>query len=111
MKLWIDAQLSPALAPWINESVQGMDAVSLKWLDLRDAEDLDVFMAARKAGAVIMTKDCDFIELLARHGPPPKVIWLTCGNTSNMALRNILLTRLSMALELLTDQDPLVEIH
>lgn len=111
MKLWIDAQLSPALAPWLNETIHGLDAVSLKWLDLRDAEDLDVFMAARKADAVIMTKDSDFIELLTRHGPPPKVIWLTCGNTSNMALRNILHTRLPMALELLTDRDPLVEIR
>jgi hypothetical protein len=30
-----------------------------------------------------MTKDRDFVEMLQRLGPPPKVAWVTCGNTSN----------------------------
>jgi predicted nuclease of predicted toxin-antitoxin system len=42
MKLWMDAQLSPALAPWINESIPGIEAVSLKWLGMHDADDLEV---------------------------------------------------------------------
>ena len=31
----------------------------------------------------MITKDRDFVELLGRLGPPPKIIWITCGNTSN----------------------------
>ncbi len=83
MKLWIDAQLSPSLAPWINEAIPEIEATSLKWLGMWDADDSEVFMAARQAEVVVMTKDVDFTDLLVRHGPPPKVIWLTCGNTSN----------------------------
>jgi len=35
-------------------------------------------------------KGSDLVELLERHGPPPKIIWLTCGHTSGAALRKIL---------------------
>ena len=111
MKLWIDSQLSPSLAPWINESIPEIEAVSLKWLGMRDSGDLEVFLAARENDAVVMTKDTDFADLLMRYGPPPKVIWLTCGNTSNGVIKEILRSRLTQALQLLTDQDPLVEIR
>lgn len=111
MNLWIDAQLSPSLAPWINECIDGVEAISLKMLGLRDAADLEVFMAARESRAVVVTKDADFVELLHQHGPPPMVIWLTCGNTSNSVLKAILQGRLESAIRLLSNQTPLVEIR
>ena len=110
MTLWIDAQLAPALAPWVTESISGVNAFSLKRLGLHDADDLDVFMAARDSDVIVMTKDVDFVDLLMKHGPPPKMIWLTCGNTSNEFLKGILLTKLPLALGLLSPQEPLVEI-
>ncbi|NJM38027.1 MAG: DUF5615 family PIN-like protein [Akkermansiaceae bacterium] len=111
MNLWIDAQLSPALAPWINDIFPGICATSLNRLGLRDAVDLEVFMAARKENTVILTKDADFVELLNQNGPPPKVIWLTCGNTSNSSLQKLLLAKLPIALEFLAHQESLVEIR
>ena len=57
MNLWIDAQISPALAPWIERNFPGWTARSLKFLGLRDSPDLDVFWAAREHGAVILSKD------------------------------------------------------
>ena len=111
MNLWIDAQLSPALAPWINECFKGVNATSLKRLGLRDAADIDVFMSVRKADAVVMTKDSDFMDLLWRLGPPPRIIWLSFGNTKNVALRSILQARLPLALQLLSDHESLVEIR
>ena len=57
-----------------------------------------------------MTKDQDFVRLLERHGPPPKVIWVTCGNTSNARMREVLAVALSSALELLDKGESLVEI-
>jgi len=38
-----------------------------------------------------MTKDRDFIALVERHGSPPQVVWLACGNTSNARLQTLLL--------------------
>jgi predicted nuclease of predicted toxin-antitoxin system len=110
MKLWVDAQISPALAPWIAHTFPEVQACSLKWLGLRDAEDKDVFMAARAERAVVMSKDVDFVELLVCLGPPPQIVWLTCGNTSNLALRALLLDKMPLLLELLGRGEALVEV-
>lgn len=99
------------LAPWINGCFEGVNAISLKRLGLRDAADIDVFMSARKADAVVMTEDSDFSDLLWRLGPPPRIIWLSFGNTKNAALRSILQARLPLALKLLSDHESLVEIR
>ena len=107
--IWIDAQLSPSLAKWITDTF-GVPAAAVRDLMLRDAKVFDIFTAARKAGAVVLTKDADFPHLLAQHGPPPMVIWLTCGNTSNENLRRILHSALRAATSLLASGESIVEI-
>lgn len=109
MILWIDAQLSPQLAPWISEEF-AVDSKAVRDLELRDANDYEIYLAARNAGAVVMTKDSDFLRLLEQHGPPPQIIWITCGNTSNAYLRELLERTLRSTLRLLNQGEPLVEI-
>ena len=109
MILWIDAQLSPALAPWISQQF-GVEAFSTRWLSLTRATDEQIFVAARNAGAVVMTKDSDFLRLLEQHGPPPQVVWVTLGNTSNARLREIFSRAFRPLLELLASGESLVEI-
>ena len=87
MTLWIDAHLSPLIAAWLTWKFDGLQAVPLRDLGLRDAEDNEIFQAAKAVGAVVLTKDADFRHLLDRFGPPPQVLWLTCGNTSNERLQ------------------------
>ena len=110
MILWIDAQLSPALAKWISENFANIEATAVRDLGLRDAEDPVIFFSARKADAIVMTKDSDFLELQQRLGAPPKIIWVTCGNTSNARLKEILATSLQPAIELFENGKILVEI-
>ena len=100
MMSWIDAQLSPEIATWMTSNFP-VQALALRDLGLRDATDRQIFAAAQKAGAVVMTKDIDFVELVERYGTPPQVLWLRCGNTSNARLKQILHTTLSQALILL----------
>jgi len=57
---------------------------------MRDASDPEIYAEARAAGAVVMTKDQDFIRLLEVQGPPPQVLWLRLGNSSTMALKQVL---------------------
>ena len=57
-----------------------------------------------------MTKDSDFVEMLQRLGPPPKVLWVTCGNTSNARLREILTRQLPAAVARFEAGESLVEI-
>lgn len=109
MILWIDAQLSPAIATWISR-VLGIPAVPLRDIGLRDSTDREIFLAAKRDEAIVMTKDRDFVQLLTDLGPPPKVIWVTCGNTSNAYLRQVLLKALPRSLELLQAGNDLVEI-
>jgi predicted nuclease of predicted toxin-antitoxin system len=109
--LWIAAQLSPALAAWINRTFPSLDAYSVRALGLREASDRAIFHAAREAGAVVMTKDADFARLLDLHGSPPRVIWVTSGNTSNARRRELLTSVLPDALALLARGELLVEIR
>ena len=109
MKVWIDAQLSPGLARWLSEH-HAVEAFSVRRLGLHDATDEAIFDAARDAEAVVMTEDRDFVQMLTRAGPPPQVIWITCGNTSNARMREILEQTFTNALALLREGEPFVEI-
>lgn len=107
--VWIDAQLSPGLAVWLPE-VLGLPAIALRTLGLRDAADLDIYQQAAAQNCIILTKDADFLLLLERFGPPPRIIWLTCGNTSNAALR-VRISHHGPALRAwIVDGSPLIEV-
>ena len=80
MILWVDAQLPPGLASWLTDNF-----------------DVEAF-AVRDVG------------LLRHNEPYPQVIWITCGNTSNQRLEQILARTLPAALKLLAQGEPLVEI-
>ncbi len=79
-------------------------------LKQRDTKDRDIYLAARNARAIVMTKDSDFLVLLDELGPPPQILWVTCGNTSNAALKATLSRTFPAALEALKHDEPLVEI-
>ncbi len=57
-----------------------------------------------------MTKDSDFVKMYHHNKANPQIIWLTCGNTSNLYLRALLTTALPQALLLLQEGAQLVEI-
>ena len=107
--VWIDAHLSPAISSWIIITFE-IPALALRDVGLRDAEDAEIFEAAKAQNIIFITKDSDFVDLVNRFGQPPKIILLTCGNTSNDRLKEILSSKLSEALDLLNSGEPLVEI-
>ena len=110
MIIWVDAHLSPGIAVWITATFD-ITAFALRDVGLRDAEDYEIFKAAKAQGAIVMTKDSDFVDLTNRFGAPPQIIWLTCGNTSNSRLKEILNATLLDALQLLHSGEMLVEIR
>ena len=109
MTIWLDAHLPPALCDWLRETF-GIEAIHVRDLGLVGAQDEEIFAAAREADAVVMTKDRDFVDILDRSGPPPRVIWIRLGNTSNENLRRVCEETLGIALELLERGEGLVEI-
>lgn len=109
MSIWLDNHLSPRLASWIAEEFV-RPCCQIRDLGLARASDASIFAAARVEGHILITKDRDFAELVARLGPPPAIILITCGNTSTAYLQSILRDRLPQALNLIGGGEPLVEI-
>ena len=109
MLVWLDAQLPPALAPWLRSDL-GLDAKTLRELGLRDADDRDIFMAARAADAVLISKDSDFVDLVQRLGSPPQLVWLTCGNVTNARLKIVMTRAWPDMAAMLAAGEPIVEL-
>jgi predicted nuclease of predicted toxin-antitoxin system len=98
------------VARWLVDRYQ-VEAASLRSLGLRDATDLQIFEAAQQAQACIVTKDIDFVWLMrGRAIPPPYVLWVRCGNTSNAALEVLFASRFAAAKALFEAGEALVEL-
>jgi predicted nuclease of predicted toxin-antitoxin system len=108
MRLLLDAQISQHLAPWLSEKF-GVDAVSCAKAGLLYASDLEVFNWAKQHVDVVVTKDIDFLRIHEAQGGPPKILWITCGNSSNAFLRGVFESRFELAIALLNDNE-VVEI-
>ena len=109
LRVWNDAQLPPAMARWLSVEHQ-LEATHVADLGLLHATDRAIFDAARAVDVIFATKDVDFVQLLERSGPPPRVLWLTCGNVSNEALRTLLAAAWPRAAALFAAGEPLVEL-
>ncbi len=108
LRVWVDAQLPPALATWLR--TQGVTAAHVLELGMLSSSDADIFAAARRDDAIVITKDEDFLRLLERHGPPPQVVWVTVGHVRNARLRELIERHwASIAAQLLAGE-PLVEL-
>lgn len=109
MKFIVDAQLPPALARHLEEQFN-VQARHVRDLGLRDAADASIHRYARQSTSIVITKDSDFVELVHRHGVPPQVVWVTCGNTTNSNLQRIFDATFANAIQLLTAGESVVEI-
>ena len=88
-----------------------VNCVPVRDLRLHTAADMAIFTAARNASVVVMTKDSDFVTLLEQHGPPPQVIWVTCGNTSNGHLKSLVESGWRTILPMLERGEALIELR
>lgn len=110
MKLWVDAQLPPAIAPWIAENFQ-IECEHIRETSLAAASDHEIFAALRDPGQVIVSKDEDFADLVTRLDPPPQILWVRVGNVTNRALQTYFEVAMPRAIDLLRNGEPLVELH
>ena len=109
MIVWIDAQLSPELSRWLNERF-AVEAIHVRDLGFVPAKDTTIFAAARKAGALVLRKGRDFVDLVRQLGPPPQIVWVTCGNTSNREMKRILEATFVRVRELVELGEAVIEI-
>jgi predicted nuclease of predicted toxin-antitoxin system len=110
VRLWLDANLDPALAPWLGSRFS-VFVDHVRDLALNRLPDNDLFDAARRLKvAVIVSKDSDFVDLVTLRGPPPQIVRMTCGNLSTPAMHVLLGKTSADALVLLEAGSPWVEI-
>jgi len=80
MKLIFDQNLSFKLCSRLADRFPESTQVRLVGLDA--ADDRTIWEFAKSNSFTIVTQDSVFAEMATLYGPPPKVIWLRCGNQS-----------------------------
>lgn len=84
MRFLVDTNLPRALKRWI--ATKGHDCEHVLDLALGQADDLDVWRYAAANGAVIVSKDEDFADLVRQSQAGPSVLWVRTGNGTNRQL-------------------------
>ena len=105
MKFLVDAQLPPALCGWLRE--RGHEAVHVFEIDMTGASDATIAARAEADGAILVSKDEDFVAL--RLPDRYALLWLRCGNTTTKALIVWLDARWGRIEALLTQGERLIE--
>ncbi len=109
MHFLVDAQLPPSLARWLE--AHGHEAAHVSEIGLLFASDRAIATRAHGLGAVIVTKDEDFLLTLKDGKGPPAVLWLRVGNASNPALLAWLERRWPNSEQALVRGERLVEVR
>ena len=81
MKLLFDQNLSFKLCERLADLFP--DSSQVRLAGLETADDRAVWEFAKSNDFAVVSQDSDFAEMAAVFGPPPKVIWLRCGNQTN----------------------------
>jgi predicted nuclease of predicted toxin-antitoxin system len=88
MKLLFDENLSFKLCRKLSDVFPHSSQVKI--LRLEESEDREIWDYAKAEGYTLVTQDSDFADMAALFGPPPKVIWLRCGNQPTDRIEKIL---------------------
>jgi predicted nuclease of predicted toxin-antitoxin system len=84
MKLLFDQNLSFKLCRQLVDIFP--DSQQVRLLGMEEADDRVIWDFANANGFILVSQDVDFADRATLYGPPPKVIWLRCGNEPTAAI-------------------------
>jgi len=84
MKLLFDQNLSFKLCRQLADIFPNSSQVRL--LGMEEALDRVIWEYAKENNFILVSQDVDFVDMATLYGPPPKVIWLRCGNQPTKAI-------------------------
>jgi predicted nuclease of predicted toxin-antitoxin system len=84
LRFLVDAQLPPGLARRLSSA--GHDAVHLYEILPPETKDVDVAGEANRRGAILVSKDEDFVDLSRRGILTAPLLWLRLGNMTTAGL-------------------------
>lgn len=88
MKLLFDQNLSFKLCEKLADLFPGSSQARLAGLET--ADDRAIWRFAGDNGFTLVSLDADFADMATLLGPPPKVIWLRCGNQPTETIEKLL---------------------
>jgi predicted nuclease of predicted toxin-antitoxin system len=88
MKLLFDENLSFKLCERLAVLFPG--SMQVRLVGLAQADDRQIWDYAGANGFILVSLDADFAERATLNGPPPKVIWLRCGNRPTAIIEKLL---------------------
>jgi predicted nuclease of predicted toxin-antitoxin system len=109
LKFLIDQNLPVGLTEVL--SALGHEALHVKQLGLSMASDQLIWRTAESLGAVIVSKDSDFIGFVARGAAGTALVRLRVGNCANAALYDIVRRAWAGVIDRLTEGEFVVEVR
>lgn len=109
MRFLVDAQLPPALVHLLRD--HGHEAEHVTDVGPPDAPDRDIWRYALEHGAVIVTKDEDFADMVATGREAPAVVWVRTGNTRRAVLLAWFEPLIGRVAEMVDSGDRLIELR
>lgn len=109
MRFLVDTNLPRALAGWIG--AKGHECEHVLDIALGQAIDRDIWRQAAAVGAVIVSKDEDFADLVRRTQTGPSVLWVRTGNGTTRQLLTFLTPMWSAIEARLAMGERLVEVR
>ena len=109
MRFVIDHQHPPALAHFIVETLK-CEALHVRDLGLRGATDAEIWRYAGDTGAVLVSKDEDFVTLCLRS-PTARLLWVRLGNCRRDFLLRVFQAQWERILGRFTGGERLIELR
>lgn len=107
MKFLIDTQLPPKLSKYLFS--KNFDSKhTTQYPKAEFLQDSEIIKIAKDEERIIITKDLDFEEYFFLNGPPPKIIRLNIGNSTNNTLLKIFENNLSKIIILLDEHNLII---
>jgi len=89
MRLLLDENISLKLVKFLQNDFPGSSHLS--FLDMQGSTDTQIWEFAKQDDYIIVSKDNDFRQRSFLLGFPPKVIWLSIGNSGINEIKSLLL--------------------
>ncbi|WP_298742847.1 DUF5615 family PIN-like protein [uncultured Brevundimonas sp.] len=109
MRFLIDQNLPTALLAVLGDI--GHEAIHIKRLGLATAPDHELWRKAGELGAVMVSKDSDFLAFASRDRAGPALVRLRVGNRGNRELYDIVRRSWPGVVARLNEGETLIEVR
>lgn len=109
MNLLFDQNISPRILKILPKQFSNCQQV--RFVGLEDSSDFEIFQFARENDFAVVTFDSDFVDLIAMHGAPPKIVYLNTGNLTTKHITELLINNMLRINHYLdSDSDDILEL-